>query len=97
MPQKGWHREDIKAAIRKRGITLERLSQDNGLHKSMCSLALIRPDFAAEQVIARFLGVTPQDLWPHRYNADGTYRHPRSRNYHIRKGLVCECQNGGAA
>lgn len=88
---KGWHREDIKAAIRKRGTTLERLSEDNGLDKRACSLALLRPSFGAETVIAGFLGVSPKDLWPHRYHADGTYRHPKSRNYHTRGVRARKC------
>lgn len=94
---KGWHREDIKAAVRKRGITLERLAEDNGLDKRECSLALLRPSYAAEMVIAEFLGVSPREIWPQRYDADGTYRHPKSRNYHTRKGRVPKRQNAAAA
>lgn len=93
---KGWHKEDIKAAIRKRGISLEQLSEANGLDKRMCSLALIRPHFVAELVIAEFLGVSPRQLWPQRYDSDGTYKHPKSRTYHTRKGRVRQRQNGEA-
>lgn len=82
MRTRGWHSEDIKAAIRKCGVSLEGLSEANGLDKRACSLALIRPHFAAELVIAEFLGRSPRELWPQRYDADGTYRHPRSRSYH---------------
>lgn len=91
---KGWHREDIKAAIRKRGTSLERLSEANGLDKRSCSLALLRPSFAAELAIAEFLGVSPRQIWPHRYDANGTYRHPKSQKYHTRKGRARQRQNG---
>lgn len=94
---KGWHREDVKAAIRKRGINLEQLSEANGLDKRACSLALLRPHFAAEMVIAEFLGVSPRQIWPHRYDGNGTYKHPKSCTYHTRKGRVRQRQNGEAA
>lgn len=94
---KGWHREDIKAAIRKRGTTLEALSEANGLDKRACSLALLRPYFSAEWVIAEFLGLSPRQIWPHRYDADGTYRHPKSATHHIRHGRTPQCRNGAAA
>jgi len=94
---KGWHREEIKAAIRMRGISLEALSEANGLDKRACSLALLRPYFAAELVIAEFLGVSPRQIWPHRYDADGTYRHPRSKTHYTRRGGGGKRQNGEAA
>ncbi len=94
---KGWHREDVKAAIRKRGTDLEELSVSNGLGPADCSTALRRPHFAAEMVIAEFLGVSPRQIWPHRYGADGAYRHPKSRTYHTRRGRIRERQNGDDA
>lgn len=97
MPKRGWHREDIKAAIRKQGVSLEQLSEANGLDRRSCSLALLRPHFAAELVIAEFLGLSPRQLWPHRYDADGTYRHPKSRDHHSRRQMAAERQNGAAA
>lgn len=98
MPRaKGWHREDIKAAIRKRGISLEALSEANGLDKRACSLALLRPYFAAELVIAEFLGMSPRELWPQRFDADGTYRHPKSQKHYTRRSSGGERQNGDAA
>ena len=98
MPKpKGWHKEDIKAAIRKRGTTLVELSLANGLVRDACSLALIRPYFTAEMVIAEFLGVSPRQIWPQRYDADGTYRHPGSQRNYIRRRMERERQNGEAA
>ena len=94
---KGWHREEIKAAIRMRGTDLEELSTSNGLGPADCSTALRRPHFMAELVIAEFLGLSPRQLWPQRYDSAGTYRHPKSRTYHTRKGRVRERQKEEAA
>jgi len=94
---KGWHREEIKAAIRMRGKTLEQLSEDNGLDKRSCSVALIRPYWAAEMVIAEFLGVSPRQLWPQRYDPDLTYRHPKSKNHHTRRAGLRNVEEGVAA
>ena len=94
---KGWHREDIKAAIRKRGTSLERLSLTNGLGPADCSSALRRPHFAAELVIAEFLGLSPRQIWPDRYDAAGQYRHAKSSTYHIRRRDLCNSKNGTAA
>ena len=99
MPKRlvGWHREDIKAAVRKRGVSLEELSLSNGLEKRACASSLCRPHFAAELVIAEFLGVSPRQIWPQRFLPDGTYRHLKSLNHHTRHGGARECQNGAAA
>lgn len=82
MARDGWHPEDIKAAIRKRGTNLTRLALDSGLSESMCRAALIRPHLAAEKVIAAFLGVPAQRLWPSRYQRDGSPKHPRAGRQH---------------
>ncbi|MDA0262128.1 MAG: helix-turn-helix transcriptional regulator [Proteobacteria bacterium] len=71
---KGWHHEDIKAAIRKRGITLNELSLAAGLNECVARHALRRPLISGERAIANFLGVPAQELWPHRYNPDGSRR-----------------------
>ncbi|WP_373565595.1 helix-turn-helix domain-containing protein, partial [Staphylococcus aureus] len=39
----GWHKEDIKAAIRKRGITMNELARERGLPPSTVRNALARP------------------------------------------------------
>ncbi|WP_370868371.1 helix-turn-helix domain-containing protein [Phenylobacterium sp.] len=81
--QHGWHREDIKAAIRKRGTTVTQLALDNGLSDSACRVALVRPSPAGESVISSFLGVPLQVLWPDRYDPYGrrlATRHVRDQN-----------------
>jgi len=73
----GWHPEDIKAAIRKRGITLTDLARRNDLDPSTVIQACHRPLYAGERVIAEFLGVPATQIWPDRYDGQGQPRHPR--------------------
>lgn len=70
-PAKGMHREDIKAAIRQRGKTLEALSEEAGYSKSAISRTLAKPWPAVEKVIANFIGKSPREVWPDRYDELG--------------------------
>jgi Ner family transcriptional regulator len=72
----GWHPEDIKAEVRKTGISLAELSRSNGLPEHACRHALQSPYFEAEMLIAETLGRSPRELWPERYTATGETRHP---------------------
>lgn len=90
-----WHPEDIKAAIRKRGSTMTALALRHGLGDSTVRAAMIRPCYRAEQVVAAFLGVPAQELWPERYDPDGTPRHPRIRRQSSRRTQTSQRQNGG--
>ena len=67
-----WHPADIMAALWKRRMSLRRLSRLNDYSHSVLGIAMHRPWPKAEKIIADFLGVTPQAIWPSRYNADGT-------------------------
>ena len=69
---RGLHREQIKAAIRQKGITLAELAERCGRDVSAVSVALYKPWPAVEREIARFIGRKPQEIWPDRYLADGT-------------------------
>lgn len=69
-----WHKEDIKAAVRKRGITLRELSLRAGFCDAATRQALKKSWPDAEKAIADFLGVTPQTIWPSRYDANGVPR-----------------------
>lgn len=78
MTTQGWHPEDIKASVRKRGMTLTKLATDNGLSESACRASLIRPQPEADRVISKFLGVALHCLWPDRYDEEGgQIRHVR--------------------
>ena len=77
--RKGWHPEDIRAEVRKKGGTLTNLALSNGLSESACRVALTRRGFFAEQIIARFIDVPAKTLWPDRYDRDGNPLHPYVR------------------
>lgn len=79
--REGWHKEDIKAAIRKRGKTLGQLALDADLYESAVRVALITPSYMAEQVIAAFIGVPANEIWPDRYDKDGNPLHIQARKY----------------
>lgn len=68
-----WHPEDIKAAVRKGGSSLSALARKEGVSAQALSLALqARVSARCEQVIANFLKVHPQEIWPSRYRPDGS-------------------------
>lgn len=68
---KGWHPEEIKAAIRMRGSTMAELSRQNGYVDSVVKQVLRKPWPAVEKIVADYLGVAPQTIWPDRYGPDG--------------------------
>lgn len=81
----GWHPEDVKAGIRKKGQTLTSLSVLNGFSPSYLRNALRRPLFDGEQIIAKFLGVAPHVIWPDRYNRNGTSKVQRATGVSLRR------------
>lgn len=94
-PRPDWHREDIKAALRKRGHTLISLSRSLGLVDSNVTRILATGRSARVQaLIANILDVPPQVIWPSRYNADGT---PRRRGQPARGPATAQRQNDKAA
>jgi len=78
MTATGWHREDIKAAIRKTGMTLTELASQAGIERTRLSHCLHQPDPAANSVIADYLGMPLNELWPEWFDANGA-RLPRTR------------------
>jgi len=69
--QSDWHREDIKAAIRKTGTTLRALALDAGYSTWSASVVLSKPWPNMEAVVARRLRCHPAVIWPSRYDANG--------------------------
>ncbi|MCA3519357.1 MAG: helix-turn-helix domain-containing protein [Rhodobacter sp.] len=70
--RKGWHREDIKGALRKKHGPLYKLSSSWGYHPSTVTIALGTPGIATvERRIAADLGVPPHTLWPDRWSPEG--------------------------
>ncbi|HCZ9309990.1 TPA: helix-turn-helix domain-containing protein [Citrobacter amalonaticus] len=62
-----WHREDIKSALEKKGITLRELSRAAGLSPDSLRNVFTRSWPRAEQIIANALETTPEKIWPTRY------------------------------
>ncbi len=75
---KGWHEEDIKAALRKQFGSLADLSLSWGLHRSAVSGAIKgrKRSSLVEQRIAKALRRSPHTLWPDRWSPEG---HPLPR------------------
>jgi Ner family transcriptional regulator len=70
--RRDWHRADIVAAVRKKGSNLQELSRQHGYADGTLRNALYYPAPKYERIIAEFIGVTPQIIWPSRYHTDGT-------------------------
>jgi len=66
-----WHPADILAALKKRGHSLAGLSVTNGYHPTAAGKALKQPWPAMEQIVANALGVSPNEIWPSRYDQEG--------------------------
>ena len=64
-------REDIKAAIRKTGVTMNDLARRNRYSLSAVRMVLQRPSPKVEALVAKCIGKRPQDIWPSRYDNDG--------------------------
>lgn len=73
----GWHKEDIKAAIRKRGVTMTDLALQHGVSESAVRRAMVVPSVSGERIVAEFLGVPLWELWPERWTQNGLRIRPR--------------------
>ena len=63
-----WHRADIVAAVHKKGSSLAALSRQHKYSNTRTlNNALDRHWPKGEQIIADFLGITPEEIWPSRY------------------------------
>lgn len=92
-----WHKEDIKAAIHKRGMTLKNLTLSHGYSDSSAAAqAMHRPYPKAERIIAEALNLTPQDIWPSRYHADGTPKSGRGERGLGRYKAKCSAKSVGS-
>jgi len=71
MSLKGMHKEDIKAAIRKKGVTLQELALMNGLGSSSITASLYVPSPTANKIISDFIGKPMHKIWPEWYDKNG--------------------------
>lgn len=62
-----WHQADIIAELKKKGTNMSALSQANGYSRNGLRNALYRKYPKAERIIARAIGVQPEQIWPSRY------------------------------
>ncbi|SIO94826.1 MULTISPECIES: helix-turn-helix domain-containing protein [Vibrio] len=65
--KKDWHRADIVAALRKKGLSLTSLSIDAGLAPGTLKNVMRVKYPKAEEIVATALGVEPSVIWPSRY------------------------------
>ena len=85
MRGRDWDPEDIKAAVRKQGVTLAQLGRPHGLTRQAMANALIKPSAQAEAVIAEAIGTQAHLIWPSRYNSDGQRKRPQPPSNYTRR------------
>ncbi len=69
--ENGWHPQDIVAAVRKKGSSLQALGRQHGFSRVTFNRATQERFPRAHQVIAAFLGVKRQEIWPQFYDESG--------------------------
>jgi Ner family transcriptional regulator len=63
-----WTKARIKAAIEDSGVSMAALGRANGYDTPQTFYAVLRlPYPKVQKIIAEHLGVTPQTIWPSRY------------------------------
>jgi Ner family transcriptional regulator len=60
-------REWIKYQLKIRGISIAKLAREHNVSRQALSTALVRSNPRWEFVISNALGVTPNAIWPERY------------------------------
>ncbi len=65
-----WHPEIIKAEIHRRGLSFRTLSLQAGYSKDSLKSVLRTPCKPYQQIVADALGVTPEEIWPSRYQTE---------------------------
>lgn len=64
---KDWHKEDIKAEVRKKGTTMSELARANGYNPRTFSNVFNLKYPKVQRIIAEYLGHNPEEIWPSRY------------------------------
>ena len=86
MTKKGMHPEEIKAAIRMKGVTLGEQAKKWGFHPSAIGHALKRELPHVEAHISQFIGKSLHEIWPDRYTPENIrIRHLSNRIKTTRK------------
>jgi Ner family transcriptional regulator len=76
-----WHPADIKAALEKRGYSMRRFARKCGYSPNSAAQVIFKAWPAFELLVAAELGLTPQVIWPSRYNEDGTPKRGRHTQF----------------
>lgn len=91
-----WHPADIKAALEKKGWTLVALAAYHGIKGSSSLSHTFERSFPLnEKRIADAIGVPVQEIWPSRYNLDGTKKPRGLRGRRIRESTAAACHFNG--
>lgn len=70
---KDWTRQRIRQELKLRGVTMREVGRRAGYGNIDSSRSVFHQSSPpAERVIAEILNLRPQDIWPSRYDADGT-------------------------
>lgn len=67
-----WLWDEVLAALHSEGLTLHALAKRHQVNVQAISCAQHKNSATTEARIAEALGVLPQQIWPSRYNPDGT-------------------------
>lgn len=65
------HPADIKAALEKKGLSLAEVSRQAGYHPTAAGRCLRTSWPEMERIIAGHLGLSPNEIWPDRYDSNG--------------------------
>jgi Ner family transcriptional regulator len=77
--------ENVKKLITATGITLSELGIQNGFSHAAVSITLKRRQPFVQQIIADRVGMRPQDIWPSRYDKNGSPVRADARGNRVRR------------
>lgn len=90
-PQEDWHPAYTVYRLRLQGLSLRRLARLNGYAPGSATLVMRVAWPKIERLVARAIGVAPHEIWPSRYDSDGTPKsglHSRKRSTAARERNV---------
>lgn len=79
---KGWHPAFILYHLRLKGLSLRKVAVRAGYAAGSAESPIRRPWPAMERAVADAIGVHPNEIWPERYEADGSPK----RGFYAKKG-----------
>jgi Ner family transcriptional regulator len=88
-----WNPAYIVYQLRLKGLSFRRLARLNGYAQGSATLVNRIAWPKMESLVARAIGVPPQQIWPSRYNPDGTPK----RGLHSRKGRTSDGTDSSSA